>query len=70
MNRRPEQRGWSREGALSTSAWREPPQHLTEGMAEDVALDCGWGRLVFGQTFKTHERLLELWLQAHGVQPT
>ncbi len=60
MNRRREQRGWSRDGALSTSAWREPPEHLIEGMREDVALDCGWGRLVFGQTFKTHERLLEV----------
>jgi GNAT-family acetyltransferase (TIGR03103 family) len=29
-------------------------------MREDVALDCGWGRLVFGQTFRTHERLLEV----------
>jgi GNAT-family acetyltransferase (TIGR03103 family) len=60
VNRRREQRGWSRDGALSTSAWREPPEHLTEGMQEDVALDCGWGRLVFGQTFKSHERLLEV----------
>ena len=60
MNRRPESRGWSREGALTTSGWREPPEHLIEGMDEDVALDCGWGRLVFGQTFRSHERLLEV----------
>ena len=59
-HRRPEQRGWSREGALSTSAWRTPPEHLTEGMRADVAIDCGWGRLLFGQTFSSHERLLEV----------
>jgi GNAT-family acetyltransferase (TIGR03103 family) len=60
MKRRPEQRGWKAAGALSTSGWREPPEHLTEGMRPDVALDLGWGRLLFGQTFRSHERLLDV----------
>lgn len=25
----------------------------------DVALDCGWGRVIFGQTFADHERIAE-----------
>ncbi len=28
-------------------------------MARSVALDCGWGRLLFGQTFDDHAELLE-----------
>ena len=27
------------------------PRHLVDAMADDVVLDLGWGRLVFGQTF-------------------
>ena len=27
------------------------------GVAPDVVLECGWGRIVFGQTFTSHERL-------------
>src|SRR4051812_33432483 len=30
---------------------REPADHLLRGMQPGVALDLGWGRLVFGQTF-------------------
>ena len=28
-----------------------PPTHLMDAMADDVELELGWGRLVFGQTF-------------------
>ena len=27
------------------------PQHLVDAMADDVAIEMGWGRLIFGQTF-------------------
>lgn len=30
---------------------------LPEGMRPDVALDCGWGRLIFGQTFADARKL-------------
>ncbi|WP_432494813.1 N-acetylglutaminylglutamine synthetase [Kineococcus gypseus] len=36
---------------ISSRTWQRPPSHFTRGMASDVALDMGWGRLVFGQTF-------------------
>ncbi|MCC5947172.1 MAG: N-acetylglutaminylglutamine synthetase [Nitriliruptoraceae bacterium] len=42
---------------LSTRSWDDQPAHLTEGLTPDVALECGWGRLIFGQTFADHERL-------------
>jgi GNAT-family acetyltransferase (TIGR03103 family) len=38
--------------ALTSRSWHEPSAHEIEGMASDVVLDLGWGRLVFGQTFK------------------
>ncbi|TYP81312.1 N-acetylglutaminylglutamine synthetase [Blastococcus xanthinilyticus] len=37
--------------ALTDRSWREPSDHQRQGMASDVVLDMGWGRLVFGQTF-------------------
>jgi GNAT-family acetyltransferase (TIGR03103 family) len=36
---------------LTNRSWTRPSQHQLEGMASDVVLDMGWGRLVFGQTF-------------------
>ncbi|WP_347058623.1 N-acetylglutaminylglutamine synthetase [Blastococcus sp. HT6-30] len=36
---------------LTARSWRKPSQHQLQGMAKDVVLDMGWGRLVFGQTF-------------------
>ena len=36
-------------------SWQEVPEHLTQDMDRDVVLECGWGRLVFAQTFARHE---------------
>lgn len=36
------------------------PQHLMDVMADDVVLELGWGRLIFGQTFAEPERLAEV----------
>ena len=36
------------------------PQHLIEKMAEDVVLEMGWGRLIFGQTFADPEVLADV----------
>ncbi|MGY1740513.1 MULTISPECIES: N-acetylglutaminylglutamine synthetase [unclassified Blastococcus] len=37
---------------LTSRSWHQPSPHELEGMAQDVVLDLGWGRLVFGQTFR------------------
>jgi GNAT-family acetyltransferase (TIGR03103 family) len=37
--------------SMTTRSWRQPSPHERQGMADDVVLDLGWGRLVFGQTF-------------------
>ncbi|GAB7191365.1 N-acetylglutaminylglutamine synthetase [Kineococcus sp. NUM-3379] len=44
---------------ISTRSWRRPPEHLVRGMARDVVLDMGWGRLVFGQTFADSRRVVD-----------
>ncbi|MED5811728.1 N-acetylglutaminylglutamine synthetase [Mycolicibacterium sp. 050232] len=36
------------------------PQHLIDAMADDVVLELGWGRLIFGQTFADPEQLAEV----------
>ena len=37
---------------LTDRSWKRPPsEHQLQGMASDVVLDMGWGRLVLGQTF-------------------
>ncbi len=46
------------EDALSTRSWTDRPDHLADGVRSDVALDLGWGRLVFGQTFEDHDAVL------------
>jgi len=37
--------------AITSRSWKRPSEHQLQGMAADVVLDLGWGRLVFGQTF-------------------
>ncbi|MGX9790916.1 N-acetylglutaminylglutamine synthetase [Mycobacterium sp. MMS18-G62] len=36
------------------------PAHLVEAMSDDVVLEMGWGRLIFGQTFADPEKLAEV----------
>ena len=36
---------------LTGRSWQQPTPRQVAGMATDVVLDMGWGRLVFGQTF-------------------
>ena len=40
-----------RDDALSTRTWAPPAERALAEIERDVALDCGWGRLIFGQTF-------------------
>jgi GNAT-family acetyltransferase (TIGR03103 family) len=36
------------------------PQHMVDAMADDVVLELGWGRLIFGQTFADPNKLAEV----------
>ena len=36
------------------------PQHMVDAMADDVVLELGWGRLIFGQTFAEPDKLAEV----------
>jgi len=54
----------TRRPALSEQGW-EPAEHLIKGMRRDVVLDCGWGRLVFGYTFRDQRDIVDA-LRAEG----
>lgn len=43
--------------ALTLSLHDASPQHMVDVMADDVVLELGWGRLVFGQTFADPDKL-------------
>jgi GNAT-family acetyltransferase (TIGR03103 family) len=47
------------EEGLSTRSWDVRPTHLIDEVRPEVALECGWGRLLFGQTFASHDVLLD-----------
>jgi GNAT-family acetyltransferase (TIGR03103 family) len=45
----------------SLKNWGEPPApHNDDDVKENVTVDCGWGRLIFGQTFTSAEALAEM----------
>ncbi|WP_317932160.1 N-acetylglutaminylglutamine synthetase [Halioxenophilus sp. WMMB6] len=45
----------------SLKHWGDPLTDPTdEPMAKEVALDCGWGRLLFGQTFQNPQTVAEI----------
>ncbi len=44
---------------LTGRSARWPSEHQRRGMASDVVLDMGWGRLVFGQTFDDLRGILD-----------
>ncbi len=46
------------EDRLSTRSWDARPDDLTQDLRENIALECGWGRLIFGQTFASHDNLV------------
>lgn len=43
-------------GPLSTH-WYRPDLNRPAGLGRDVVLDCGWGRVAFGQTFTEQDKL-------------
>ncbi len=45
----------------------KPPVQAGEGPTPNAILDCGWGRLLFAQTFETAEPLIEA-LRAEGPE--
>jgi len=43
----------------SLKHWGELPAGAGERMTDEATVDCGWGRLIFGQTFASPERLAD-----------
>jgi GNAT-family acetyltransferase (TIGR03103 family) len=46
--------------AITLGLHDNAPAHLVAAMPDDVVLDLGWGRLVFGQTFSDPDELAEV----------
>lgn len=48
----------------SLHSWGENiPEIKKKDMQSDIAIDCGWGHLIFGQTFDDDRKLIELFLE-------
>ena len=45
--------------AISTQPWGTLSDHAVGDMEQGVALECGWGRLIFGQTFRDQDEVAE-----------
>lgn len=43
----------------SLHAWARPP-YLPDGVEAEACVNCGWGRVIFGQTFTDHDALIRL----------
>jgi GNAT-family acetyltransferase (TIGR03103 family) len=54
---------FDRSNVPSLRSWES--KNLTPGIKveDDVVLDCGWGRLIFGHTFRDQRRLVDILLQ-------
>ncbi|BBY43169.1 N-acetylglutaminylglutamine synthetase [Mycolicibacterium celeriflavum] len=46
--------------AITLGLHHASPQHLVDAMADDVVIEMGWGRLIFGQTFADPQKLAEV----------
>ena len=61
--------GWDRHDAISTTSWQTPPEHQVASMASDVVVDIGWGRVLFGQTFRSAAAVVaQLRAEAEGTR--
>lgn len=53
--------------AMTLALHEASPPHMVDAMADDVVLELGWGRLIFGQTFADPGKLAEVLRQeGHG----
>jgi hypothetical protein len=57
---RPTEHGTEPTEAITLSLHDASPPELVDAMADDVVLELGWGRLIFGQTFADPEHLAEV----------
>ncbi len=47
------------ESMASLKSWGDPPSALAPELTQETVIDCGWGRLIFGQTFGSNSRLAQ-----------
>ncbi len=54
---------FDRSNVPSLRSWESKDQSPGAKTEDDVVLDCGWGRLIFGHTFKNQQKLVDILLQ-------
>jgi len=54
------------EEMASLKSWGDPPSALAGELGQESVVDCGWGRLIFGQTFASNTQLAQ---QLRNEQP-
>ncbi len=59
-NRRPGDARLARRSAPSLKSWEQDATFDGKDMPPDSVLDCGWGRLIFGQTFADPETVTDV----------
>lgn len=47
------------EKMASLKSWGEPPRNLVAELDKQASINCGWGRLIFGQTFTSNTELAQ-----------
>ncbi|HEY5791416.1 MAG TPA: N-acetylglutaminylglutamine synthetase [Gammaproteobacteria bacterium] len=50
---------YERQNLPSIQSWKQPAGPLADGLASDVCIDCGWGRILFAHTFASTARLVD-----------
>jgi hypothetical protein len=48
-----------RSSSPTLRSWQKPARPIAEVMEPDAAVDMGWGKLIFGHTFESSQRLAE-----------
>ncbi|TVQ80743.1 MAG: N-acetylglutaminylglutamine synthetase [Bradymonadales bacterium] len=43
----------------SSQSWKKPRASYTSKLLKNAVIDCGWGQLLFGQTFESQQQLAE-----------
>ncbi len=59
---------YERQNLPSVQNWKRPSGPLAEGLGSDVAIDCGWGRILFAHTFATSATLVDAMMRGKRAE--
>ncbi len=59
---------YERQNLPSVQSWKRPSGPLSESLERDIAVDCGWGRILFAHTFASSRTLVEAMMQGKRAE--